>query len=347
MFRLKIPAVARAISAVPILFLLLLKPSTLLGSEVVSLVKTSVMRAQAIQTESEWLQLKQDVHAGVESLSPPERIEFLHELAMGIAQAQAPDRDRIAEVCRLLIGASDTTRQEQAQAFTRLFATREAETEFVATRLLADLDLVQMPNGDRRRDLSVYRLALEEGEGTTQRRLVSYLFQRLPIESASWFMENSELTATERTRLADELRQARQIVGSAEAPWGAGAGPALNNAEREEKLRQWIASPAWILQLLAKSLLEKYPSWQTPDLQVALQRVTAPESITLKPVPPTIVPGALNSTATPRPITQPVTSSQSVTPGAQTLTAVIERKWPAMVVVAVIGLLWVLLKKRK
>lgn len=343
--------VPKAMAAIAASFLLLVKPSPVVGAEGAALAQEASIKAKATQAESEWLQLKEEVQTRVEALPRSERVEFLREIAMGIAsQAQSPDRERTAEAARFLIGASGTTPHEKAQAFSRLFATREPTAETTAERLLADLDVVRMPNGERRRDMSVYRAALEEGPGVTQSRLISYLFTRLPVESASWFIDNSELTEAERTRLGNELRQARQIVGSAGAPWEAGAGPGLSNAEREQKLRQWIVSPSWILQLLAKSLLDKYPPWLTPDLQLAVQTVSAPERVALRPLQSATLPDALNPVAMPTPRTTPVTAPQPTTPAAQTPALPAEHKspvWPWLVgIVALVVIVAVALKRR-
>lgn len=184
-----------------------------------SFAQAALTKAWAAQTEAEWLQLRQDVQAHVAALPQSERIEFLTTLAKGItSQAKSPERERRAQEAVLLMGASGTTREEKAQAFSRLFATREPEMEALAERLLADIEIVRTPNGEKRRDLSVYRPALEEGAGVTQSRLINYLFQRLPLDAASWFAENIELPETERAMLLTEIRQAEQINRRASAP---------------------------------------------------------------------------------------------------------------------------------
>ena len=124
----------------------------------------------------------------------------------------------------------------------------------------------------------------------------------------------------------------------------------MNNADRERKLRQWIASPSWILQLLAKSLLEKYPPWQTPDLQVATQKVAAPKSVTLRPINPASAPGVSNPPPTPVHAAAPTASPVPTTPIAQAPAVPVERKsavWPWVVGIAVLIAILALVFKRR
>ena len=350
MLRLEAFRTSRAIAAIIAMVLLYMKPLSVGAAEGASSAQAALTKAKAAQTDADWLQLRQEVQTQVASLPQPERIEFLSTLAKGIAsQAQSPERERTAEAARFLMGASGTTREEKAQAFSRLFATREPEIEATAERLLIDIEIVQTPNGERRRDLSVYRPALEEGSDVTQGRLITYLFQRSPLDAASWLVENIELPEAERAMVRAELGPARQISGNASAPWEAAAGPAMNNADRERKLRQWIASPSWILQLLAKSLLEKYPPWQTADLQVATLHVAAPRGVTLRPIHPAL-PGASNATPTAVPAASPLASPAPTTPVAQTPAATVQQRapaWPWLIgIAALIVIVAVALKRR-
>jgi hypothetical protein len=282
MLRLEAFRSSSVTTAIMAMVLLYVKPLSVSAAEGVSSAQAALAKAKAALTDDDWLHLSQEVQTQVMSLPQPERIEFLCTLAKGIAsQAQSPERERTAEAAIFVMGASGTTREEKAQAFSRLFTTCVPENEATAERLLTDIEVMQMPNGEKYRDFSVYRLALEEGTGATQGRLIKYLLLRSPLDAGSWLVENIELPETERTMLRTELNQARQIEGSASAPWERTGSPAMNNQDREQKLRQWAASPSWILQLLAKSLLEKYPTWQTPDLEDAAQRAAVPESVTL------------------------------------------------------------------
>ncbi len=351
MLRLETYRRMKAIAAILAVLLLYMAPLSVGAAEGASFAQAALTRAKAAQTDAAWLQLQKDVQAQVASLPPPERIEFLSALAMGIAsQVQSADRERTAEAARFLIGASATTREEKAQAFSRLFASREPEIEATAERLLIDIEVVQTPNAEGRRDFSVYRRALEEGAGVTQSRLIIYLFQRSPLDAASWFVENIELPETERAMLRAELGQARQIQGNEIAPWEPAAGPAMNNADRERKLRQWIANSSWILQLLAKSLLEKYPPWQTPDLQVATQKVAAPKSVALRPINPASVPGVSNPPPTSVHAAAPTASPVPTTPIAQTPAVPVEREsavWPWLVGILVLLVIVALALKRR
>ena len=330
------------------MLLVVIHPSSVAGSDGASLAQASLAKAKVAKTDAESWQLRKDIQEQVSSLSKVERLNFVAEIAKAVAAEDRPDeRERTAFAAVALIRASETTPAEKAQAISRLFAIPELAAQKTAEGLLADIDVVKMPNGERRRDLSVYRSVLEEGAGVTQSRLINYLFQRLPIEAASWFVENLELPETERAMLRAELGQATQIQGNASAPWEPAAGPAMNNADRERKLRQWIVSPSWILQLLAKSLLEKYPPWQTPDLRVATQKVAAPKSVTLRLINPASAPGVSNPPPTPVHAAAPTASPVPTMPIVQVPAVVVERKsavWPwlvgmlALVVIAVIAL---------
>jgi hypothetical protein len=109
-----------------------------------------------------------------------------------------------------------------------------------------------------------------------------------------------------------------------------------------------MASPSWILQLLAKSLLEKYPPWQTPDIQVAIQKLAVPPNVILRPIHPALLPGVSDATPKAIPGARPLASPAPVT---KTPTSAFERHapvWPWVVgILALVIIIGVRFLKRR
>ncbi len=314
-----------------------------------SLAQTVLLDAKVSQTDIQSNRLKDEVEQKVSILSAAERLAFVTELARAIAlEERQSERKRTVYAAMALMQLSETSPAERAQAISRLFESPDPKMQKTAEGLLANLGELKLSNGAQGRDLSVYREALAERSGISQSRLVECLFRKSPVETASWFAENIELPKNERTRLLAELGTAAQVEGSASAPWEPAAGPVLNNADRERKLREWMASPSWILQLLAKSLLEKYPPWQTPEIQVAIQKQAVPPNVILRPIDPPLLPGVSNATPKAIPGARPLASPAPVT---KTPTPAFERHvpvWPWLVgILALVIIIGVRFLKRR
>ena len=270
--------------AVCILFTLVICATSAPISEnrIVIMARTDLEEAKAAESETKSAELRASIFEKMATLSLSQRLDYVTELTRIIAKEVRPSEQELtAHAAFGLMQASGTNSAEKAQAISRLLVSPEVEIRTTAESLLNNLDVVQKSNGERFRDFSVYRLALEEAAGENQSQLILFLFGRLPIEAATWFAENCQLPESERLMLIDEISQARRITDLTGHPWETPGESRFTNLDRDSKLHQWIASPSWILQVLAWSLLEKYPPWQTPELQSEVQNVTVPQYVKL------------------------------------------------------------------
>lgn len=283
------------------------------------LARTALLDSKVVQDDIQSNELKNKVRQKISALSTAERLAFVAELARTIAlEEQQAEREHTVYAAMALMQMSETSPAERAQAISRLFESSDQKMQKTADGLLAGLSDLKSPNGTQGRDISVYRAALAERSGISQSRLIECLFMKYPVETASWFVENIDLPENDRTTLRAEVVTAGQIESNTNHPWEPTVGSTMNNADRERKLREWIASPLWILQLLGKSFFEKYPPWQTPDIQISIQKLAAPPNVILRPIHPELAPVESNETskATPdvSPITLPAPIAQSPAP---------------------------------
>lgn len=301
-----------------------------------------------ITSEAEMEQFKGDLQKRVASLSDAERVEFLHTLAKSTLLGER--YEDVEEGGALLIGLlhwSGTSREDQARAFSRFLGTEAPEEGSVVKGLLGAIASASSPA----EEMSAFRPALEEADDVVKVRLVDYLFMRNPAGATEWFAMNAELSESERSTVLAELDAVRFMINPPDHYPGLQAPRQLLSADEiAGKVDAWLGGDSWILRLVAKSYLTKYPNRQTPDLQMAMRDVTSPATLKLLPNDPltsrTIKRGNSPS-ASLEPAGKPRTSDPVPVVGNDNESNVVRRSiWGGLIAV-VIALLWWGIGKRK
>ena len=269
--------------AVAVLTFLTLWPRTsVLAEDITTVAQTALREVQSIQSETESRQVEEYIKTKVTSFTRGQRMEFIEEVARSAASVNSGDKERALFSALSLIKMSETTTLEKARALSRLFESSDPNLNKIAEGFLKGYCLDTGTSEDLLSRLSVFRPVFEERSDEANQKLIHFLFKWVPIEAATWLAENIEMTDDERAMLTKEINLADQILKSTGAPLRAPIRPIVTNAVREQKLYEWVTGHSWILQFVAKSLLEKSPPWMTPDLQAAIEIIRVPATIELR-----------------------------------------------------------------
>jgi hypothetical protein len=260
----------------------ILPHAPIFSEDIATLATTALKEIQSIQSEIESRQIEESIKSSVAALTQDQRMDFVEEVARAAASVDSVDKTRALFSAFALIKMTEMTTQDKAVSLSRLFEDSDPSLNKIAEGFLKGCCLDIRPSDDSLSRLSVLRAILEERSHAANEKLISFLFQLMPIEAASWLAENIEMTDDERAILTNEIELAHRILRSAEAPLQAPTGETMTNAVREQKLREWAMGNFWILQFVSKALMEKYPAWTTPDLQIATKQIKVPATIELR-----------------------------------------------------------------
>lgn len=242
-------------------------------------------KEESIKSEEQLEDFKGDFRKRVASMSDAERVDFIHKLARTtLMEKRYEDGEEGASIFIGLLHWSGTSREDQARAFTRFLEKGDAGKGTVVKGLL---DAIAFSPTAPAESLSAFRPALQEADEVMKGRLVEYLFFRNPAGATEWFAKNVEMPDAQRSKVLAELDAVRFTINPPDQYSGDPVQvPLLTPDETARKVEEWLAGDSWILRLLAKSYLTKYPNRQTPALQLAMKEVKPPATLKLLPYDP-------------------------------------------------------------